>query len=436
MDYSTIDKLLKDVSREELIKIITRLVSFDTDSEEVLLDYCKQKGDGSSKSLIVKKQIQHYWNEAEKIISEANEYGGTYNEDDAYDALYMIDTLCDEIELDWKFKQPIVDEMLEQFYIGNSGFDDTLIDSCMMLCSRKDEKLYLAAALSKGGDYYAGVAAKMYLDYGEEEKYLRVRQNNLCYGSDYIELANYFLRKNQYNKAVELVEKALECADGRMDEVYEWLFKKYAKKKQEDKIIGLYYRAIQKKWDIDVMVQLMYQYYEDDYTEKKKYLLKIIEVCDTSSLGKWFNECKKVLSENDFQEQSNYLYATFKKRNLQDYLRLRIEEGHLQEVLAKLQESSITGYGYSLDSSHELSGKLAEVYPLEICERYWKECESLCSQSNKKNYMRAVVILKEIKMIMLKHQFSGKWNIKYTEFLERHSRKSLLIGYLKSGQML
>lgn len=436
MDNNTIAKFLKDVSQEELIKIINRLVSFDTDSEEWLLNYCKQKGNDSNKSLIVKKQIQHYWNEAEEIIREANQYGGTYNEDDAYSALSMIDNLCNEKKTDWKFRQPIVDEMLEQFYIGNSGFDDALVDSCMVLCQSKDEKLYLAAALSKGGDYYAGVAAKMFLDYGEEDEYLRVRQDNLHYGSDYIELANYYLRKNQYNKAIELVEESLKRADGRMDEVYEWLFKKYAKKKQEDKIIGLYHKAIDKKWNVDVMVQLMYQYYQDDYAEKTKYLLKMIEVCETRSLRKWFNECKKVLSDSDFQKHSDYLYSIFKKRNLHDYLQLRIEEGNLQEVLVKLQESSIANYGYGLDSSHELSKKLAEAYPLEICERYWKECESLCYQSNKKNYMRAVSILKEIKTIMIKHQFSDKWNIKYAEFLERHRRKTLLMGYLKSEKML
>jgi tetratricopeptide (TPR) repeat protein len=282
MDKNTIARLLKNANQEELIKIINTLVSFDSDSEEWLLDYCKQKGDSSSKTLIAKKQILHYWNEAEEIIGEANEYGGTYNEDDAYNALSMIAELCNETKTDWKFRQPIVDEMLEQFYIGNSGFDDALVDSCMVLCQSKNEKLYLAAALSKGGDYYAGVAARMFLEYGIEDKYLNVRQDHLHYGSDYIELANYYVKKNQNDKAIELVEEALKSADGRMDEVYEWLFKKYVKKKQEDKIIGLYHKAIEKKWNVDVMVKLMYQYYKDDYTEKKKYLLKMMDVCETS----------------------------------------------------------------------------------------------------------------------------------------------------------
>lgn len=436
MDIKTIDKLLIDVSREELIKIINRLISFDTASEEWLLNYCKQKGNDSNESLIVKKQIQHYWDEAEDIISESNEYGGTYKEDDAYNALSMINDLCKETKTDWEFRQSIVDEMLEQFYIGNSGFDDALVDSCRLLCQSDDEKLYLAAALSKSGGYYASVAAKMFLDYGKDDEYLRVRQDNLCYGSDYIELANYFISKKQDDKAVDLVEEALKYANGRMDEVYEWLFKNYAEKKQEDKIIKLYQKAIEKNCNIDVIVELMYQYYQDDYTKKKKYLLRMIELCGIRSLRKWFDECKQVLCEDDFKKQADYLYATFKKRNLHDYLQLKIEEGNLQEVLIELQEASNTYYRYDLDSNHELSRKLTEVYPLEICELYWKECEKMCYQSNKKNYMKAVDILEEIKSIMIKHEFSDKWNIKYGEFLERHKRKSLLMGYLKSEEML
>ncbi len=436
MDNNTIAKLLDGADKEELISIIDNLVAFDKEGEEWLLNYCKKKGDASSKSLVVKRQILYYWNEAEEIISEANQYGGTYNEADAYSALSMIDDLCNETKTDWKFRKAIVDGMLEQFYIENSGFDDALIDSCMVLCQNKDEKLYLAAALSKGGEYYAGVAAKMFLDYGEEEKFLKVRQENLHYASDYIELANYYVKKKQHDKAVHLVEDALKSADGRMDEVYEWLFKKYAKKKQGDKILALYQEAINKKWNADVMVELLYQYYQDNYTEKIKYLLKMIEVCETRSLRKWFDECKNTLTNSDFEKHSNYLYTTFKKRNLHDYLQLRLEEGNLQEVLEQLQESSMASYGYGVDSGHELSRQLADTYPIEICERYWKECEQLCYQSNKKNYMSAVYILKEIKIILTKHQLTDKWNMKYAEFLDRHKRKSLLMGYLKTEKML
>ena len=431
MDKNTINKLLKDTSQDELIEIISSLVSHSTRSEEWLLNYCKQKGDSFNKSLIAKNQIQHYWNEAKEIISLANEYGGTYNEDDAYDALSMINDLCNEAKTDWEFRQRIVDEMMEQFYLGNSGFDDALVDSCMVLCQNKDEMLYLAPKLCNGGEYYAGVAANIFLDCGKEDEYLRIRQANLNCGEDFIELADYLITKNQYNDAIKLVEDALKSANGNMDNVYEWLFKKYAKKKQEDKIMKLYRKSIEKECDVDVMVELMYHYYKDNHTEKKKYLLKMIEVCKAKNIRKWFDECKEVLSKEDFQEHAAHLYSVFKERNLRDYLKLKIEEGNLEEVLNELQNPSTTSFGYNIDCSHELSKQLAEAYPMEICELYWKECEKLCCQSDKYNYINAVNVLKEIHFILKKHQLSNEWNTRFADFLNRHRKKRILMGYIK-----
>lgn len=436
MDLTTVKKLLENVKRDELIKMIAKLTTYDEKSEEWLLEYCKEHCIDSDKNLVTQKQIQHYWEAAESIINEANQYGGTYDEDEAYNALSMIADLAEKTKTAWGFRRPIVDEMMEQFYLGNSGFEDALADTCMVLCQGKEEKLYLADALGKGGDYYARVAASIYLEYGEEDTFVAVKEKNLHWGSDYIELANYYKKKKQLDKAIGLVEEALKKADGRMDEVYEWLFKEYVRKKQDHKIIELYQKAVKKKWNIDTMTQLMYQYYKDDYVQRRKYLLKMMEVCDSGKLRKWFNECKAVLTEGDFQEESENLYNIFKKRNLHDYLQLRIEEGHVQEAYDTLQGNPQGYYGYGIDTGHNLTRQLVDVYPLEICDRYWKECEMLCSQSNKKNYSYAVNILQEIQLILKKHGYKETWNKEYAAFLERHKRKSLLMGYIKAAKGL
>lgn len=57
--------------------------------------------------------------------------------------------------------------MLEEFNIGNSGFDDLLIDIASSLCKTKEEKRYLADALAGGkNDYYRGYAANIYKSIG------------------------------------------------------------------------------------------------------------------------------------------------------------------------------------------------------------------------------------------------------------------------------
>lgn len=438
MNIDTVKKLLANQERTELYSIISKLSNYSEDAEEWLLDYCSKKGKKSDSSLIVEKQIQHYWSVAEGIIDDANMYGGTYNEDDAYDALDKIDELAKKNKISWECRRDIVDSMLEQFYIGNSGFDDTLIDTCEILCQSKEEKLYLADKISESSsDYYRKYAAGIYLKYGKDEIFIELQSKNLEYGSDYIRLADYYKKNKQMDKAISLVEEALKKCNGRLDEVYEWLFKEYKRKKQERKILDLYKTAIKKSRDVSTMTKLMYEYYSENYEKKKPYLLKMIEVCDGKRAKEWYDECKRILTSADFEKESEQLHEWLKKKNVHDYLQLRIYEGNTEEVLKYLKEHpSRRDYYFSIDYNHNLTKQLVSKYPKDIVSIYWKECEGLCVTSNKKNYMEATAILKEIKAICQKEGMQQEWSTAFASFLERHRRKRLLMGYVRAEKKL
>lgn len=438
MNIDTVKKLLANQERTELYSIISKLSNYSEDAEEWLLDYCSKKGKKSDSSLIVEKQIQHYWSVAEDIIDDANMYGGTYNEDDAYDALDKIDELAKKNKISWECRRDIVDSMLEQFYIGNSGFDDTLIDTCEILCQSKEEKLYLADKISESSsDYYRKYAAGIYLKYGKDETFIELQSKNLEYGSDYIRLADYYKKNKQMDKAISLVEEALKKCNGRLDEVYEWLFKEYKRKKQERKILDLYKTAIKKSRDVSTMTKLMYEYYSENYEKKKPYLLKMIEVCDGKRAKEWYDECKRILTSADFEKESEQLHEWLKKKNVHDYLQLRIYEGNTEEVLKYLKEHpSRRDYYFSIDYNHNLTKQLVSKYPKDIVSIYWKECEGLCVTSNKKNYMEATAILKEIKAICQKEGMQQEWSTAFASFLERHRRKRLLMGYVRTEKKL
>lgn len=438
MNIDTVKKLLVNQERTELYSIISKLSNYSEDAEEWLLDYCSKKGKKSDSSLIVEKQIQHYWSVAEDIIDDANMYGGTYNEDDVYDALDKIDELAKKNKISWECRRDIVDSMLEQFYIGNSGFDDTLIDTCEILCQSKEEKLYLADKISESSsDYYRKYAAGIYLKYGKDETFIELQSKNLEYGSDYIRLADYYKKNKQMDKAISLVEEALKKCNGRLDEVYEWLFKAYKRKKQERKILDLYKTAIKKSRDVSTMTKLMYEYYSENYEKKKPYLLKMIEVCDGKRAKEWYDECKRILTSADFEKESEQLHEWLKKKNVHDYLQLRIYEGNTEEVLKYLKEHpSRRDYYFGIDYNHNLTKQLASKYPKDIVSIYWKECEGLCVTSNKKNYMEATAILKEIKAICQKEGMQQEWSTAFASFLERHRRKRLLMGYVRAEKKL
>lgn len=74
-----------------------------------------------------------------------------------------MDEIIKKQEISWNIRVAILDEMLKEFFVGNSGFDDLLIDVANSFCKTKDEKRYLADALKEGSnEYYRNYSAMIY----------------------------------------------------------------------------------------------------------------------------------------------------------------------------------------------------------------------------------------------------------------------------------
>ncbi len=434
MDLKTARKLLANQSKEGLLRIIVSLSESSDEAEEWLLDYCEKHGEVNEAELLARKQVEHYWNAAEEMIDEANCYGGT-SEDEADEvdaALCTIRELAKKHSFSWDFRQSLIDRMLEQADRNNSGFEDALIDACMDLCRTEKEFLYLADRLRDASSaYYRRFAAALFLKYGDEDSFVEIQSQNLEYGSDYIALADFYMKKGQRDKAIRLVETAAQKVDSRLDEVYEWLYKVYRRENQEEKLIHLYENAQSKRWNLDTMTRLMVEYYADDYEKKRPYLLRMPEVCGNGETKEWLDTCRRELTPEDFDKASGRLYALLKKKAPTDYLQLRIDEGCFDEVLEYLREHpNKPGSYWEVDQGHKLSKQLASRYPEEVCRLYWRECEGLCTMTNKKYYAQAVSILKEIRRICSRSHLETAWQTAYASFLERHKRKRNLMGLI------
>ena len=68
MDLKTARRLLSNQSKEELLKIIISLYADSEKAEEWLLDDCETHGENSDAELVARKQVEHYWNVAERTI--------------------------------------------------------------------------------------------------------------------------------------------------------------------------------------------------------------------------------------------------------------------------------------------------------------------------------------------------------------------------------
>lgn len=438
MDKKTINSLIGKFDKKQLQELIVYIVSVNESAKELMLDYCHKKESDAktdNHTLIIESKIKQYWKNAAQIIEEFDMYGGgpESEEDDACDMLRNMMKLFEDNEVSWIVRKEILDEMLDFIASDNSGFTDFLMDIAFIMCTNKQENLYLADSLIKNSNsYYRGVAARIYLENGEEQKFVESKKANLQYGSDYLELAAYYKKHNDEETALKTVLEGLNKAYGRLDEMYEYLFKHYEKNKNEAALEKLYAGSEKRNRDQDTITELMHQYYQKkgDYEKQKKALLKLLLCCDNRELRKLYQKCMQELSDEDFRKEEAAILSTIKKRNLSAYFDILMDKGETKEVIEYItQHQQYRGWG--LDQGHYFSKRLSAGYPREIVDMYWKEAAFYVSLGKEKNYDHAVGVLKEIRTIMKKNKWIDEWNDRYKAFLEEHRRKKLLLRSLE-----
>lgn len=437
MDNKEIRQLIAKYDKKQLEDMIIYILGRSQLAEEAFLEYCKEKETDTKTdnyNIIIEKQIKQHWANAKKIIEEFDMYGGgsETDEDDAYYELKRMEELFKENNMLWTLRKSILDEMLEFVKSDNSGFTDDLMDIAVTLCEQKEENLYLADFLNKySNSYYQRLAGKIFLDNGEEEKFLKNKIANLEYASDYLELAQYYCQHGDEEKALKIVYAGLDKCVGRLDEIYEYLFKYYKNRNDEYSLEKLFKDSERKKRNQERITELMYQYYEEkgNYEKEKETLLKLLKCINDEKVGEIYVKCKEKLKIEDFQEKEKEILSIIKRRNLTIYFDILLEKGQSEEVMKYvIQHQQYQGWG--IDAGHYFTKRLVVQYPREVVELYWKEVAFYVGMGKEKNYRYAVIILKDIQKIMKNNKWSDEWNMRYKEFLEEHKRKKLLLKEL------
>lgn len=428
--------MLQNADRNALIAIIAKMSSQSHETEKIILDWCKNNNEKYRKKAI-ETELMHHWAAARSVISIFNEYGGgpESDEEDAYDHLWKMDEIVKSNDISWEVRSEILDEMLEEFNIGNSGFDDILIDVASSFCKSAEERRYFADILAGGSsDYYRNYAARIYQSLGDNEQFLKTKLANLRYGSDYVEIAKYYAKAGDRTKELEYIWKGMQNSDGRLDELIAYIAPIYMREGNDKELKRLYELAKKTKWDHNIfaIAQQLYQYagQKGDYAAKKKMLLLILDTCDGSDLKKWCAICKKVLSAEDWQKEYEAILEKVKKKNIKYYLDICMETGKENIVLEYLQNSNYRYDYWSIDYNQYFSSRLAAKYPDEILALYWKEVHRLLQVSNNKNYDTAVAFLKKIKALMKKNKQQTEWETQFRQLKETHRRKKNFMALL------
>lgn len=437
MDKQRTEELLKGVSQEDLISIIWKMTACSREAENVLISWGR-KNAKAKKGLVHEAELQNLWSEAKEIISEFNEYGGGPEDEEevAGDNIERMIEIVNEHPIAWEIRKEILDEMLCEFEVGNSGFDDQLIDAAEEFCQSEEETRYLADQLSGGNSgFYKSYAAQLYQEIGDEERFLQIRFENLNYASDYIEVAEHYAGKGDHEKELEYIWKGLKECRGRLDELIDYAAWIYREQKNEAELRRLYDVAIQTKWDLNIaaIARHLYAYAKEkgDYDSQKKMLLLLLDVCQTSELKTWFDASQRELSEEDWKKEYPGIMEIVRKKDRRYYLDICMETGREAEVLKYLQSEERRYDYWNVDSGQYFSKRLFSRYPDEILALYWRDVHTLLLVTKNRNYEMATDLLTVIRSCMKQMGKMQEWNRQFEELKEKHKKKRNFIAMVQ-----
>lgn len=426
----TVERIIRDKSEAQLKGLIMELCDKFSDAYEYILIWGKDSGGVD----INDKLALEYWEKAEKIINEFNEYGGgsEYEENEAYDFIESISELVST--LSWKTRQKIIDGMLVQYFYGNSGFDDPLTDACFELCKERDEWLYLAGKLeAHGSNWDKRLVMNIYKIIGDDDSFLEMRNSHLHHGLDYFELVQYYEEKSDKETALSYAHQGLEKGVGRIDHLVAYLFDYYVAKKDIAELEKIFAVCEQREQERAVIAGRLFDYYktEGDYENAKRCLLKEFEYIRNSGINEYYGKIKDYLNESDWNLVEGKLFTAIKTRSTESYLHICLEKGMKQEIYDIITETaSRRGINYDY-----FADKLEKDFPEKIIEYYFKLAINLVEGgSNRKNYKQSMQYFKKAKGIYIKVlKDKPRWDAKLAEIRTHYKTRR---AFLEESRVL
>ncbi|MCM3737274.1 hypothetical protein M3215_16075 [Bacillus cytotoxicus] len=398
----SLQDLCKELEKEELIELVKHLAHHYVDIDMAVMEwYALQKGI-EKKDPLSNKLLWEYWERAEDIISDFNKYGGgpEHLEYEAYEYLEKITDLLSQFSIPADKKRLLINKLFTQYALGNSGFEDVLIDKIYELCESDSDWEYVITLFQKEpSTWNQKCIMRIYKDQLQDgEAYLQMRLQSLEYGMDYWDLAAYYISQGQIDKAIEVAEAGIENGQGRKTELFAFLFDYYVEQDEITQIQAVVDMAFQKQSDIGLICDRTFRYFKrkNKYEELKNILVRAFRT-DYHNKNHYedFNSMKEQLSAEDWAEVQEEMLGIVQKENMRDYLEICYDMERYDEILETILEPS----RYTYTDWDSLADKLVDQYPREIIEYYWNKGCSFIPNGNRKSYRESITYFKKVRNI-------------------------------------
>jgi uncharacterized Zn finger protein len=285
---------------------------------------------------------------------------------------------------------------------------------------------------------------KKYLQ--DDDAYLKMRKDDLHYGMDYWDLAEFYIGKGEQKKAAEIAEEGLIKGDGRQTELFVFLSDHYAKIRDTANLERVVKCAIKKKSDEKEMLDRLFEYYktQNDYENAKKALLLAFEYVKGAGYipevrsHVHYNKMKKFLAKGDWKEIEPKIIRDVREKDLEDYMRICLDENMKKEVIDILLNppNKRHSVGLRVETEYDLdefARRLKEEFPEEIIKYYWQKAYSNIQNGNRETYSTAARYLDMVKHIYIDvlNEKSG-WEQRFRDIKAEFKKRPAFLEELKN----
>ncbi|MCQ1535583.1 hypothetical protein FTO70_07805 [Methanosarcina sp. KYL-1] len=405
---------LRSLNTSDFYDLVSTLLVKKPELHQLVLEWFKEKQSSMPETITCDDIVSindgllfEYWEDARDIISEFNRLGGGPEEDEeeAYEYLDQILKLITEGELSTSSKLEFLDEAFEEYNVHNSGFEDGLMEIFFEICKTKEEWEYLVKKLdehpSKWRKERIMRIQKEYLH--DDEAYLQERMQILSYGMDYWDLVKFYSEKGNLEKALETAEEGILKGEGRLTELFEFLWEHFSKKGDTANLERLVQTALSRSTEEKNMLDRLFEYYRSkgDYESAKAALLKSFEFTRQKYYAE-YNRLKGFFKGPDWKSVEPEIFDKIKEEDFHDYLLICLDKGMKDTVLKSILNPPKSRFGYSTeDNFDKFADELNKDFPEKILEYYWQKAYRNIPNGTRKTYGIAARYLGKVKDIYL-----------------------------------
>lgn len=368
---TALTELIAAAPAKALSELILNLAENDPEIRRKCFDYLKKN---SAVSKMLKRQsegeaILSIWAELLPDLEDLDAHGGgPYDvEDQVGELLYEITKRLTSKKVDETYRREILDAVLPFIENGNSGAGDALDELAYAACYSTAELRYLAESLeAMHDDWQTRNARNIYRQIGDHDKYLGLRLKHMKVGADFHDLAEFYWETGEKEKSIQIAQKGLKKATGRMVELREFVAER-----------------VKESGDRATWIELQFDQ-ATDYLTLDKY--------------------KKFKTECTVEEWKAYeprLLKKMKNSGNTEQMKIHMDRKEYDSVVNLLSKCSYPQYNFNSDPNVSIAEKLEKRYPEEILKWYISGLGNLSSNQKREEYTRKAEVMAKVRHMLV-----------------------------------